>query len=405
MNIWIDKKSMAVVLGITLFVQPVVAADALSEAQTSPETRNQVEVKNSNQDQFVLPSMTQETPLLRQQFAPWRSRSDQGTTLLQGQISTGRSPILPDVVEEVPKDAKIQLIVPDNIHINSEVSQKGDEVLVRIGKDITSGGKVVLPGGWYARGLVSDVQSIKRHGRDGYVEVRFDKLVSPDGAYEVPFDATFSTKDNRIKAVTRMVLRDTGYMAVGSAAGAVLSVQLTGIGTAIATHGISVGVGAGVGATIGLIGALKNKGKIRAFNGGDEMTLVTEEPITLPGFDQELLPSAKPVPHLEGLDLTVKNYHFAKPYWGDKSSRLLELDLDVINRSEKNFHFYDLKVMSDRDVVYDVYPAVGTPRTKVAPGGTGQGKLAFLVDSPKRKYFLIFLSRRTGKELSRVAIN
>ena len=66
-------------------------------------------------------------------------------------------------------------------------------------------------------------------------------------------------------------------------AGSIVSVQLTGIPTAIATHGISVGAGAAVGGTLGMIGALKRKGKIASFLPGDEMKMVTVEQIELPG--------------------------------------------------------------------------------------------------------------------------
>lgn len=369
--------------------QPVLAQD--ENASATHSTGSDGSLADDAPGRFSMPPMNKNTPLLH------------------GQVSTfkGRSPILPGTSKEIPEGTKVDLVVPDGITVNSEVSRKGDEILVRIANDITRGERVIIPGGWYMRGLVTDARPRKRGGCDGYVEVQVDKLVSPDGDYELPFDATFSTKDNKIKSVFKVVGADAGYVAVGGAAGALLSVQLGGIGTAIMTHGISVGVGAAAGGTIGLIGALKRKGKVASFYSGDVLKLTTAEPVTLPAFDPALLPSKKPAPHLEGLDLTIKDYHFAKPDWGDKSARLLQLDLDVANNTKQYFHFFDLQVISDHGQRYMPTPFGGFANLhrKVAPGTSGSGQVTFTVDSPKRKYYLIFLSRRTGKELTRVAIN
>src|SRR5262249_54295361 len=161
----------------------------------------------------------------------------------------------------------------------------------------------VIPAGWFMRGLITDTKSQRRGNRDGYVDVQFDKLVSPDGQYEVPFNAKFSTKDKKLQSVAKIVGTDAKYMAIGGVSGAVPSVQLTGLPVAVSTHGISVGIGAAAGATIGLIGATKKKGSVATLRGGDQLKLTTVDPIMLPGFDQTLIPSSKPIPHLEGLDL------------------------------------------------------------------------------------------------------
>ncbi len=369
------KKTLATVLCSLLLVAPFAHAQDVDKAVSS---------KRGN---FVVPSLPKDTPLLR------------------GQVSTfkNRSPLLSGEVQQIPQGTKVDLVVPDGMVINSEISQKGDEILVRIGKDIMDGDRVVIPGGWYMRGLVTEAQSQKRLGRNGYVEVQFDKLVSPDGDYQVDFNAKFSTRDNKMASVVKVVGKDMGYVAAGAGAGALLSVQLTGIPTAIATHGYSVAIGAGVGGTIGLIGALKRKGKVSSILSGDELKLVTSEPIMMPGFDKTMLPSAQVPQHLEGLDLRVKDYKFAKPWWDDKSARILEVSLEVDNNTKQTFHFFDLLVVNEHDQRFSPLP--GFKFEKVSPGKSGAGKVSFTVGSPKRKYFLIFLNRRNGKELSRAAIN
>ncbi len=378
---------------ISASIMPVaLAAEKSSKADEKTSTASvSSDSRGGGDNRFIMPHLQKDVPLLR------------------GEISTykGRSPIIPGTKQEIPKNTKIDLVVPDGITINSELSQKGDEVMVRIAEDITSGGKVIVPGGWYMRGLVTDAQSQKRLGRDGYVEVQIDKLVSPDGDYEIPFEAKFSTKDKKLQSVAKIVGTDAKYVGVGGAAGALFSLQVTGVPGAIATHGYSVAGGAAIGGTIGLIGALKRKGAIRSLYSGDSLKLVTDGPVTLPAFDQELLPSKQPVPHLEGLDLTVKNFRFAKTDWGDKDARILALHLDVENKTERKFHFHDLEVISDRGTKYSETPfnSFAYKNKDVAPGESGSGVVTFLVGSPKRKYYLIFISRRTGKELTRVAIN
>ncbi|MBK9142277.1 MAG: glycine zipper family protein [Candidatus Melainabacteria bacterium] len=327
-------------------------------------------------------------------------------SLLKGSVAaiSGRTPFLSGSVETLPPETKIDFVLPPGVYLNSEVSQKGDEFMVRIGRDVVGeDGRVLLPKDWYARGLVTRAVSQKRGGRDGYVEVEFDKLVSPDRQYEVDFNARFSTKDSKLKTVTKLIAIDSAYVGIGSAAGALVSVQLTGIGGAIATQGYSVAIGAGVGATIGLIGALKRKGDIRGLYPGDLLSLTTAEPINLPGFDPEQFKEEEPVKKLEGLDLIITRVDFMKTPWKDKKARLLQLQVDVKNRSRRNFHFFDLIVESEQHQQYPQYMQL--EGGMVRPNATGTGKVTFIVDSPKKKYSLVFLSRTDGKVLSRVPIN
>ena len=71
--------------------------------------------------------------------------------------------------------------------LNSEFSQQGDDVFAKISCNVANGKTVIMPGGWFMHGKVTTVAAQKRLGRDGYVEVEFDKIVSPDGEYEPAF--------------------------------------------------------------------------------------------------------------------------------------------------------------------------------------------------------------------------
>lgn len=371
--------------------QPPAAAATTASALAvdSQSAPNQISSSSNKLEPFQAPRLSEDMPLLR------------------GQVSTfkGRSPLLHGSVQAIPEGTKIELIIPDGININSEVSQKGDEVIVRIAKDIMDGDRVLVPGGWYMRGLVTDSVSRKRLGRNGYVDVQFDKMVSPDGDYEVDFNAKFSTKDHKLVSIAKIVAKDTAIVSAGAGAGALIAFQFTGIAGTIASQGYNIAGGAAIGGAIGLFGALKRKGKVASIYAGDVLKLTTSEALMVPGFDKTLLPSGQPVAHLEGLDLRIKDYRFVKPWWNDRSAKLLEVDIEVDNHTNQSFHFFDLQVISDHDQRYMPLPVGGFKNERVAPGKSGAGKVVFTVGSPKRKYSLIFMSRRTGKELSRASIN
>lgn len=324
--------------------------------------------------------------------------------ILHGHVSSQQSPFLPGQVETVTPGAKVNLVLSGNL--NSEISQKGDELFAQVAIDLKDGQKVLLPSGWYLHGLVTDVKSQRRLGRDGYVDVEFDKLVSPDGNYELPFHARFSTADNKLKAVAKVVAQDSVLMTKGAIVGSLLSVQATGLPVAIGTHGISVGVGAAAGAGLGLIGALKRKGKIASLYPSDETQLTIAEPISLPGFNPEALAKLAPKP-LANFDLIVLKKKFAKDPNGDEASRLLTIELKMDNRTDLEYSFFDLAVVSDHNQRYYpyVFGANSSWKVKVPAHSVGQGSMSFIVDSPKHKYWLVILDKKNRQELSRVAVN
>ncbi|MBI1270367.1 hypothetical protein GC174_08035 [bacterium] len=403
-------------LSLSLLIAPwgIVAASALDKADPAASTPGAVDSDSDNAsdqpfDNVELPQS--ETLNLLNQAEKLQSHAN--APILKGRVISPsgdrRIPILSGSVQNIPPKTEIELVVPPGVFLDSEYSQKGDEVYLRVGKDVLSkdGSKVLLPGEWYMRGLVTRAQKRKRGGRDGIIEVEFDKLVSPDHQYELDINASFSTREKKLKTVAKVVAIDSGYVAAGTGAGALLAWQWGGPALAISTYGISIGVGGAIGATIGAIGAAKRFGHITTMREGHVIKLETEEGLALPEFDPLALPSAEEKPQLAGLDIKVVNFKFHKVPWKDKGSRFLDLDLAVENRSQKVFHFFDLAVEDDIHQNFRPMPSsdMGMTGKKIAPGGTGAGKIRFLVGSPKRKYTLLFFSRRNNDELSSVSIN
>ena len=322
-------------------------------------------------------------------------------------VETGKvSPLLYGTIESIPKGTKLNLSVMGNL--NSQINKLGDDILARISLDVNNGDKVLLPGGWFLHGTVTELASQKRLGRDGYVTVEFDKLLSPDGEIDLPFKSTFSTKDNQLKAITKTVFIDSGYVSLGALGGSIVSAQITGIPLAISTHGISVGAGAAVGAGLGLIGALKRKGKIASFFPGDEMTITTAEPIIVPGFDARFIPSTQENHASTNFKIHINHYTFSKDPFGDKRSKQLLLSITIENGSKKEVSFFDLVILSDYGERY--YPSL-TPggllslKTKIKPGSKATADIAFNVSHSKHKYSLILIDKASREEITRCQIN
>jgi hypothetical protein len=335
-------------------------------------------------------------------------KSSISTTWLKGSVTetVKPSPFLYGSLETIPKGTKLNLSITGNL--TSQLSKLGDEIIARVSMDVGDGKKVLLPGGWFIHGIVTESSSQKRLGRNGYVTVEFDKLLSPDGDIDLPFKSKFSTKDNQLKAISKTVLIDSGYVGLGALGGSILSAQFTGIPLAISTYGISIGAGAAVGGGLGLIGALKRKGKISAFFPGDEMTITTAEPIELPGFDSRLIPSAQEVKALPNLKIQLNGYRFDKDPFGDKRAKFLTLSVTIQNRTQKTISFFDLLVLSDYGERY--YPSLSTDglytsKKKVKPYTTITGDVTFNVSNSKHKYWLILVDKSNREEIARCPIN
>jgi len=359
---------------------------------------------NVDQDSNQTVSITQQS---KQRFSlPANGLLTDGALLKGGVVEdSSKSPIIQGVVEALPQGTKVSMI--SQCYLNSQLSQTGDAVTFRIAHDVKDGkgNRVVVPGDWIAHGFVTQATKPGRNGTPGRVDVRISRIVSPDGNYELPFDCKISSADNKIAAVSKLIYRDAKFATVGAVAGSVLSVQMTGIGTAVATHGISVGIGAAAGATFGLICAAWRKGDIAALSPNDELKLVTSEPIELPGFNPVNLPSAAPKKILEGLRVSVNDHRFEKnDFTADKSSRLLYVTFSVVNNSDHAIDKRMLRVVSNKGVHYPLDFRSIRHAFNVPAKEEKTDTLCFNVDLPKNKYYLVLLDSK-GDEFKRVPIN
>jgi hypothetical protein len=309
--------------------------------------------------------------------------------------------------ETIPQGTALNLTV--RATLNSELNQVGDQIRAEVSTDLKDGEKVLLPGKWQVVGHVARVEKQRRMGRDGFIEIKFDKLVSPDGKWEVPLDASASTKESTAKTVSKQVATTAGYTTVGAIGGSLLSVQLTGLPVAIATHGLSVAAGAAVGGALGVAAALHRKGNILCAAPGEEIQIRLPAALTIPAFKQEIVPSKAPAPVLTDVHISVRDFRFRPFPFGDKKSRLLDVNFAVENNGKEVISFANIGVTCDHNHSYLPYcadPSFFKERAKkVGPSAVQESTLTFQVGSPKLKYSLVILDPSNTNILSRVAIN
>ena len=93
--------------------------------------------------------------------------------------------------------------------IDGSFSFEGDEFFAEVTSDVIGDKGIVVPKGTVAHGIIKDSGNAKRLGRDGYIDLTFDYLVTPDGR-EIPIEGKMSTKLHPIKAATKIVATDIG---------------------------------------------------------------------------------------------------------------------------------------------------------------------------------------------------
>jgi hypothetical protein len=153
---------------------------------------------------------------------------------------------------------------------------------------------------------------------------------------------------------------------------------------------------------------LKRKGKISCTVRGEELKFRLDKPVVLPAFNEELLPSAAVAPKLDNLQLIVSKSTFKADPQGDKRSRMLQIDFKMDNKTDREYSFANIVIVSDHNQTYPPYAMLDTfkQRTRrVLPNSSESGSLSFDVDAGRRKYWLVLLDHGNHEELTRVPVN
>lgn len=286
--------------------------------------------------------------------------------------------------------------------LSSGFTEEGDEFFAEISSEVEGDKGVILPTGTIAHGCVREISDSKRLGRDGWIEVSFDYLITPDGR-EIPIKGQMSTKMNPVAATAKNVAVSTGYTAAGGVLGGIVALNMFGLPAAIASQGYTVAGGAAVGGAIGLGMALYRKGKDVLISPGDEIRVKITSTIPLPVFSKDALKQDEII--YDGLNVKITNVGFEKDPFGEMNT--ITISLVITNLTEKYFTGFDIALMNDMNASY--YPSVFGDTTlmfsKIKPGDRVSGKISFAVDNIKRKHWLVFYDRSKGLPISKLSVD
>ena len=339
------------------------------------------------------------------QQSPENSGEQAGKVLFHGKVEINEDKkkekeIFTGETQKVEQGTRLKMTV-SNV-LSSGYNQKDDEFFAEITNDLTVPGGIIIPTGTIAHGKVNTLEGSKRLGRDAYITLHFDYLITPDGR-KIPIEASMTTKRNAASSVAKVALEDTAYTVAGGVLGGFLALKYLGIGTAIASNGYTVAGGAGVGALVGATASVVRKGGEVLIAPGDEINVEVKGALNLPVMKEEAFKDEEKT--IEGLNVQIVGYRLEKDPFGELNT--ITLNIMVDNQTNKTFSTFDIALVNDYKAVY--YPSLFGDTSlwfvKIKPNTRMIGTLSFAVDNPKRKHWIIFYDSSTRKQLARISVN
>lgn len=286
--------------------------------------------------------------------------------------------------------------------LSSGYTEEGDEFFAEVTNDVMGDKGVILPVGTIAHGSVREIRDGKRMGRNGWIELKFDSLITPDGR-EIPIEGQMTTKANLATSIAKGVGVSTLHTVGGGLVGGYIALNVLGLEGAIASQGYTVLGGAAIGGAIGLCISLLKKGKDVMLSPGDEIKVRLTTKVALPVLSDEALKQEEM--KLDGLDIKITNMAIEEDPFGEKNTYALNLVIN--NFTEKSFSSMDIAVANESNHIY--YPSIFGENTlmfkTINPHDRVAGRLSFAVDNPKRKHWLVFYDRQTRKPLAKISID
>lgn len=303
-------------------------------------------------------------------------------------------------VEELNSKDVISLNVSQVL--SSGYTLEGDEFFAEVTSDVEGEKGLLLPSGTIVHGIVKYIENPKNMGRDGYVNIDFDYMVTPDGR-EIPIQASLTTKDNKVKGAAKTIAHHAGYTLLGGAAGGFLALNYLGLGAAIASNGYTIAGGAAIGGAIGLTAAIIKKGKGFMIKPGDTLKIKIEHAIDMPVFSKDAFKQEEMF--LEGLKVRINAVKLEKDPFGEENTLTLSLGID--NYSDYTFSTFDISLASNTEQIFFPSPFGDTSLwfKTISPGDRVVGKLSFNITDKKAKHWLVFYDRKTKKPLAKYSID
>lgn len=314
----------------------------------------------------------------------------------------GEDDIFTDEVKHIEQNQIIHLTVSQVL--NGTTSIEGDEFFATVSTDVLADSGILLPVGTIAHGTIKNIVDPKRFNRDGYIELSFDYLITPDGR-EIPIEGNMTSKLTPAKGIAQKTGESVAYTAAGGIYGAVAAMEIAGIPGAVASSGYTVLGGAAIGGVIALGLTLFKKGKDVLIAPGDEIKIKIKSSEAIPVMKEEALRQEEK--HYDGLDVKISNIYLEQDPFDNWNT--ISLDLIIKNYSEQDFSTFDIELVSDlrtpyRPSIFTDYKNSLAMKT-VKRGDSISGILSFSVDDPKRQHWLVFYDKRNHKPLAKISID
>lgn len=312
---------------------------------------------------------------------------------IQQELFTGR-------VENLERKDIINMTVSQVL--DSNINIEGDEFFAEVTDEVKGDKGVIIPKGTIAHGKITQTGDAKKLGRQAWLELDFDYLITPDGR-EIPIEGKMSTKLHPVAETSKIVAQDLGYTVAGGAIGGFLALNWLGLEAAIASQGYTLAGGAAVGGAIGLGMALMRKGSDVLIAPGDLIRVKINTTVPLPVYKEEALMQHEMF--YPGLDITISDIKHEKDPFGEANT--ITLTVMISNMSDKTFSGFDVALVNDYNSVFrpSIFGDTKLMFRQIRPGDRFAGRVSFSVDNINRNFWLTFYDRRKGTALTKISID
>lgn len=320
-------------------------------------------------------------------------KSDVYEQQLQKELFTGQ-------IEHLERKDVINMTVSQVL--DSNINIEGDEFFAEVTDEVKGDKGVIIPKGTIAHGRISQTGDPKRLGRQGWIALDFDYLITPDGR-EIPIEGKMSTKLHPVAEASKIVAQDVGYTLAGGAVGGFMALNWLGLEAAIASQGYTIAGGAAVGGAVGLGMALIRKGHDVLIAPGDEIRVKINTTVPLPVYKESALMQHEMF--YPGLDIHISNIKHEKDPFGEVNT--LTLTIMISNMSDKIFSGLDMALVNDYNSVFrpSIFGDTKLMFKQIRPGDKFAGQVSFSVDNVNRSFWLTFYDRRKGTALTKISLD
>lgn len=286
--------------------------------------------------------------------------------------------------------------------LDSNINIEGDEFFAEVTDEVKGDKGVIIPKGTIAHGKITQTGDAKRLGRQAWISLDFDYLVTPDGR-EIPIEGKMSTKLHPVAEASKIAMQDVGYTLAGGAVGGFMALNWLGLEAAIASQGYTIAGGAAVGGAIGLGMALIRKGSDVLIAPGDQIRVKINTTVPLPVYKETALMQHEMF--YPGLDIQISDIKHEKDPFGEVNT--ITLTVMISNMSDKTFSGLDMALVNDYNSVFrpSIFGDTKLMFKQIRPGDKFAGRVSFAVDNINRNFWLTFYDRRKGTALTKISID